>query len=1225
MAQDITQNLILRTTLQDGISKAVRQAASSSDSASARIDRNTKKNIAGFTKLTMAVRGFRNTLATIKAAIPGLAALTALVGGGMGFLAAARAASEFSSAMSEVSTLVDTSVVDMQKLRDGVLEVSNTFGETPTTVGKGLYQVISSGAVAAADSIALLMKAQELAVAGVASTTQAVDVLTTALNAYGLGVGEATRVSDVLFETVKQGKTTIPELAQNIGKAIPLAATLGVTLEELGAATAAMTKGGIATDMAITSLRGTMAAFLSPTTEAVALFKKYNIDVSKSAFETKGLVGILGDLEKKLGRSPELIAAIIPNIRALTGVLALTGKQANEFRRILAELENSAGATGEALAKQMADPAYRAQINIRNLKNAFIEMGEATINSFNEMIERAGGIKVVAEDLRAVGKAIGAVFGVVAMGIGDLLGNVNRVVEAMGGAEAFGDTVAKMITALGTVILSVSALVTDTLFTLAITISDLERKFFTMGGVIDDTDFRGFAASSEEARKKAVSLGEELSSLKGQLQQVERFGARPVKSTVSIYGVEFESSDFVETQEEQITRIRKEIAALESDIASLDRVAAQGIGGDNDTWFKRSIERSADVKASIEDVGKSFSDLQTAIGKKGLVGMFKAEAEIEWGDPKFKWPTIDPPPFVGPLMPEDSAFDTLTPEAFEYAKQLGEITLALEGNKQAILDYEIAGLRAAAVEATTNADMLSALNLQIDRIKELKQTRVDAARVKDNAEFAVAWNQIILDGVEAYGKRTEAHKKFAAAWDKTFFEQIDAYVELEKRSIQATNSAMQTINQLGAANAHTFEGRLHYERLLLEAERDRQLEQARGAKNFVELSRLINEGYDKQLEGLRPENLTGFTGMIRGAKLAMEDFVVYVKDDAAFAFDAMNDSMRSFSQGFGRAFVEFASGASSASAAFTAFAQNFIAQIAAMFAARAVAQMVGFFINAFSTGADTGADTGTTTGGDLDLPARAMGGYAGGSINDLQAYAKGGIVRGGLDSLRSYASSERPEPFARGGVVRGGLDSLRSYSAAEGPERFAKGGVVRGGLEGMDEVPHLARFAKGGVVRGGLEGMDEVPHLARFAKGGVVRGGLEGMDDVPHLARFAKGGVVRGGLLDMPIHAYAGGGPIVRKPHVALVGEGQYNEAIVPLPDGRSIPVDMRNSEGSSRGNTTEITVSPSINFSVQSLDPRGTVEVLLDPKVQKSLRAAIADSLVSGSDAAFSNAVKGA
>jgi len=78
-----------------------------------------------------------------------------------------------------------------------------------------------------------------------------------------------------------------------------------------------------------------------------------------------------------------------------------------------------------------------------------------------------------------------------------------------------------------------------------------------------------------------------------------------------------------------------------------------------------------------------------------------------------------------------------------------------------------------------------------------------------------------------------------------------------------------------------------------------------------------------------------------------------------------------------------------------------------------------------------------------------------------------------------------------------------------------------------------------------------------LANGGTVEGG------VGEMTPLANGGIVSGGLgRALPMKGYANGGPIVNKPHVALIGEGKYNEAVVPLPDGRSIPVEMQGGGG---------------------------------------------------------------
>jgi hypothetical protein len=60
---------------------------------------------------------------------------------------------------------------------------------------------------------------------------------------------------------------------------------------------------------------------------------------------------------------------------------------------------------------------------------------------------------------------------------------------------------------------------------------------------------------------------------------------------------------------------------------------------------------------------------------------------------------------------------------------------------------------------------------------------------------------------------------------------------------------------------------------------------------------------------------------------------------------------------------------------------------------------------------------------------------------------------------------------------------------------------------------------------------------------------------------LANGGVLAGGF-----KAFASGGTVT-KPTLGLVGEGKYNEAVVPLPDGRSIPV--MGATGSTENNIT--------------------------------------------------------
>ena len=94
--------------------------------------------------------------------------------------------------------------------------------------------------------------------------------------------------------------------------------------------------------------------------------------------------------------------------------------------------------------------------------------------------------------------------------------------------------------------------------------------------------------------------------------------------------------------------------------------------------------------------------------------------------------------------------------------------------------------------------------------------------------------------------------------------------------------------------------------------------------------------------------------------------------------------------------------------------------------------------------------------------------------------------------------------------------------------------------------------------------------------------------------KFANGGIAAGGFT-----AFANGG-MVTGPTMGLVGEGKYNEAIVPLPDGKSIPVQMTGTSGGGSlrdaMNSNSVTNSPPIlNMSFQSTNINGVEYVSRD------------------------------
>lgn len=289
-------------------------------------------------------------------------------------------ARSFGKAMTEVRTIINDSETDINALSKEVLALSKATGKGPEDLAKSLFQAISAG-IDAGEAMKFLEASTKLAVGGFAEVTEVVDLGTNVLNAYGLSASEMGRVSDIAFKAVEKGKTTISELAKSMGTVLPFAAQLEVSLEDLFAATATLTKGGIDTTNAVTFLKGALTAILKPSKEASKAAERLKIDFTASALKAKGLSKFLEEVKIATGGSSVELAKLFGNVRGLTAVLGLAGKQSEEFARIQKALADSAGATDLAFKKASESVGIQFDKALNELKVIGIEVGEEILPS----------------------------------------------------------------------------------------------------------------------------------------------------------------------------------------------------------------------------------------------------------------------------------------------------------------------------------------------------------------------------------------------------------------------------------------------------------------------------------------------------------------------------------------------------------------------------------------------------------------------------------------------------------------------------------------------------------------------------------------------------------------------------------------------------------------------------------------------------------------------------
>lgn len=290
---------------------------------------------------------------------------------------AIRNGSVYETSLAKVGTIADLGKLSIQKLGSQITDMSNTMGIATTDIAEATYQAISAGQDTA-NAVEFAGQAAKLATAGFASTTSAVDILTTALNAYGLSADQATHVSDVLLTTQNLGKTSVDELSSSMGKVIPLAAAYNVSVENLSSGLAVMTANGIATAEATTYTKS-MLNELGDTGSSVGkiLQQQTGKSFAQLSADGKSLGDVLQVLYDSVGDDGTAFAGLWSSVEAGTGALSLVSGGADKFNGVLGQMVDSAGATETAYAT-MTDTFQHSMDSLQTTaENLSIDLFEA--------------------------------------------------------------------------------------------------------------------------------------------------------------------------------------------------------------------------------------------------------------------------------------------------------------------------------------------------------------------------------------------------------------------------------------------------------------------------------------------------------------------------------------------------------------------------------------------------------------------------------------------------------------------------------------------------------------------------------------------------------------------------------------------------------------------------------------------------------------------------------
>jgi TP901 family phage tail tape measure protein len=224
------------------------------------------------------------------ASIAGVAAFVAI---GVAVKSAISVFAQFDDSMAQVHAVMSGSETDFANLESAALKMGASTHFTAREASDALY-ILSKSGREASESIELLHKAELLAGASGGSLAEATKMIVQVMNQFGLGAESANRI----VEVIAASKIPLSEFSNTLAVIGPVAAGMGIPLENLVAVLKILTKTGLDAGSATMALKMILGDLGDSTSPMVSKLAQLGVAYDKLNPATNTFAEIIGNLSK---------------------------------------------------------------------------------------------------------------------------------------------------------------------------------------------------------------------------------------------------------------------------------------------------------------------------------------------------------------------------------------------------------------------------------------------------------------------------------------------------------------------------------------------------------------------------------------------------------------------------------------------------------------------------------------------------------------------------------------------------------------------------------------------------------------------------------------------------------------------------------------------------------------------------------------------------------------
>lgn len=276
------------------------------------------------------------------------------------------------TATAQMRTLGTEAAAMAPSLREASIVMSKDLPFAAKELQTTMFDALASGVQGGEEGLkSFAQTSAKLAVGGGAAIADSTKLLAGNLNAYGKSAGDAAKFSDIFFNTVNYGVTSIPELNASLSNVVPTAAAFGIELENVGASLAVATSKGVPTAQMTTKLNQLFLEIAKPGAALAPILKKAG--VSLESLKQDDLPVTLGKINKALKETGQTAVGAFSSSEASAAFNVL----ASDLEGFQSTFENVRDTTGSAqfAFDQMGDSVQVKLDGMKAATEAFIIQG----------------------------------------------------------------------------------------------------------------------------------------------------------------------------------------------------------------------------------------------------------------------------------------------------------------------------------------------------------------------------------------------------------------------------------------------------------------------------------------------------------------------------------------------------------------------------------------------------------------------------------------------------------------------------------------------------------------------------------------------------------------------------------------------------------------------------------------------------------------------------------